>query len=166
MQVNLDSVITYVPILSYKNTSLSHNSNRLAVQYKRAAGDNIGDSGSRFTGLLFTLWSCTNKTGFSFVYRYVMHHINNRNIGANLNIRYSHQLQQSLAFVVVLRCHFDQSFLKLFNILWLLWQHTEEPQTQQFHTQWVTWHSVVVMLHQQNTPHTCSICYALILTQI
>ena len=57
-QVKLVNILTYLPILSYKNGVITHNSNRHAVQYKRppAAGDNIGDNGSRFTGLLFTLW--------------------------------------------------------------------------------------------------------------
>jgi len=38
-----------------KTASLSHNSNRHAVQYKKAGG-NLATNGSRFTGLLFTLW--------------------------------------------------------------------------------------------------------------
>ena len=35
MQVKLVNILTYVPILSYENGILSHNSNRHAVQYKR-----------------------------------------------------------------------------------------------------------------------------------
>jgi len=35
MKVKLVNVLTYVPILSYKKASLSHNSNRHTVQYKR-----------------------------------------------------------------------------------------------------------------------------------
>ena len=59
MQVKLVNILTHLPILSYKNGAITHNSNRHAVQSKRllAAGDNIGDNESRFTGLLFTLWS-------------------------------------------------------------------------------------------------------------
>ena len=37
MQVKLVNILTYVPILSYENGILSHNSNRHAVQYKRPA---------------------------------------------------------------------------------------------------------------------------------
>ena len=35
MQVNLVNILTYVPILSYKMASISHNCNRHAVRYKR-----------------------------------------------------------------------------------------------------------------------------------
>ena len=43
MQVNLINILTYFPILSYKNGEITHNSNRHAVQYKRplATCDNI-----------------------------------------------------------------------------------------------------------------------------
>jgi len=62
MQVKLVNILTYFPILSYRNGVITHNSNRHLVQYKRplAAGDNIGDSGSHFTGLLFTLCVLTS----------------------------------------------------------------------------------------------------------
>ena len=35
MLVKLVNILTYVPTLSYKTASISHNSNRHAVQYKR-----------------------------------------------------------------------------------------------------------------------------------
>jgi len=54
MQVKLVNYISYVQILSYEKASLSHNSNRHAVQYKRPV--NLATNMSRFTGLLFTLW--------------------------------------------------------------------------------------------------------------
>jgi len=41
-------------------------------------------------------------------------------IAMYLNERHAHQLQQFLAFVVMLWRHFNQSFLKLLNVLGLL----------------------------------------------
>ena len=71
------------------------------------------------------------------------------NIRDNLNERYSHELQQSLAFFIVLRCHFDQSFLKLLNILWFLWwKHKRLTEKAILFTVSSTWQSVIVTVHQ------------------
>jgi len=57
MQVKLVNILTYVPMLSYKNSvKKPHNSVRHEVQYKMpVGGGNLATIGSRFTGLLFTL---------------------------------------------------------------------------------------------------------------
>jgi len=43
-----------------------------------------------------------------------------KNIGDNLDVWNSHELQQSFALVIVKRRHFNESFLKLLYILGFL----------------------------------------------